>query len=171
MGFRNHFLLLSLMAAFLAVTVNATPPTPHPKPLHQFHIPKPEEKGVNSIGVQGMIYCKAGSELMPLEGAMARITCIAVDKHGFETSSYTVMSETDKAGYFLATMPLAELKEIGNITECKGYLEMSPLMACSIPTDVNKGMTGATLLGPRVLLNNKMHLYSVGPLEYKPVSS
>ncbi|KAJ4954096.1 hypothetical protein NE237_030928 [Protea cynaroides] len=96
---------------------------------------------------------------------MARITCKAVDEHGLVTGSYTMMSDTDKAGYFLATMSLAELKEVGNISECKGYLEMSPWMECGTPTDVNKGMTGATLLGPR-LLPNKMHLYSVGPFEF-----
>ncbi|XP_042484567.1 protein SEED AND ROOT HAIR PROTECTIVE PROTEIN-like [Macadamia integrifolia] len=102
-------------------------------------------------------------------GAVARITCKAVDKHGFVTGSYTVMSDTDKSGYFLAKMSLTEIKEVGNITECKGYLDMSSLISCSIPTNVNKGITGSPLAGPRYLSHSKTHLYTVGPFEYIPV--
>ncbi|XP_042503764.1 protein SEED AND ROOT HAIR PROTECTIVE PROTEIN-like [Macadamia integrifolia] len=146
------------------------PPPPHHPPTHyHFHLPTPEEENdVKSIGVQGMIYCKAGSKLTPLKGAVARITCKAVDKYGVVTGSYTVMSDTDKSGYFLAKMSLTKIKEVGNITECKGYLRMSSLMSCSIPTNVNKGITGCPLSGPR-LLHNKTHLYTVGPFEYMRV--
>ncbi|XP_043695635.1 protein SEED AND ROOT HAIR PROTECTIVE PROTEIN-like [Telopea speciosissima] len=146
-----------------------SPPPHHPLPHYGFHLPKPEEeKDVKSIGVQGVIYCKAGSKLVPLKGAVARITCKAFDKHGSVSGSYTMMSDTDKSGYFLATMSVEDVKEVGNITECKGYLDMSSMESCSVPSNVNKGISGCPLAGPR-LLHNKMQLYTVGPFEYIPV--
>ncbi|KAF8047967.1 hypothetical protein N665_2749s0010, partial [Sinapis alba] len=57
------------------------------------------------IGVQGLIYCKQGSKLTPLQGAVARVTCETADEYGYEGEDVTVLSQaTDAKGYFLATL-------------------------------------------------------------------
>ncbi|XP_022727901.1 uncharacterized protein LOC111283604 [Durio zibethinus] len=38
------------------------------------------------IAVEGLILCKSGSETIPIKGAVARITCLAVDEHGYEST-------------------------------------------------------------------------------------
>lgn len=101
-----------------------------------------------------------------LLGAVARVTCGFVNELGYETGPISVLSHiTNSQGYFLATLPLEELdlksKKL-KITECKAYLESSPLETCKIPTDVNHGISGAPLSSYR-LLENKNKLYSIKP--------
>lgn len=93
-------------------------------------------------------------------GAVARVTCGYEDEYGYETGPMSVLSHvTDSKGYFFATLSLgSKLK----LTECKAYLEISPLETCKVPTDVNFGIGGALLSSYR-LLDNKMKLYTVGP--------
>lgn len=97
-------------------------------------------------------------------GAVARVTCGYVDEVGYETGPISVLSHvTDSKGYFFATLSLAELQGSKlKLTECKAYLESSPLDTCKVPTDVNHGISGAPLSSYR-LIDNKIRLYSVGP--------
>ncbi|KAF8392667.1 hypothetical protein HHK36_023016 [Tetracentron sinense] len=130
--------------------------------------PKSEEKQFpTTIGVQGIVYCKLGSKLVPLQGAVTRITCLAVNNQGYESAPFSVLShETDKKGYFFATLCPSELGNGWKLSECKAFLESSPLEKCDVPTDFNKGISGALLLSHHLLPNKKMDLYSVGPFVY-----
>ncbi|KAL7226872.1 hypothetical protein ACSBR1_021860 [Camellia fascicularis] len=133
---------------------------------------KPKKKGekLPSItGIQGLIYCKSGPKLVPIEGALARITCIAVDKNGYESAPFSTLSHpTDPKGYFFATLSPYMLEEAWKITECKAFLESSPLETCNVPTDVNKGINGAPLSSYHFLSDKNLKLYSVGPFSYTP---
>ncbi|XP_058742569.1 protein SEED AND ROOT HAIR PROTECTIVE PROTEIN-like [Vicia villosa] len=101
----------------------------------------------NNIGIQGLVYCKSDSKLIPLEGAVVRITCEAVDEYGFETTPFTFLSDaTDVKGFFLATLFQLELvAEKRVLKECRAFLDASPSNNCNYPTDVNKGISGAEL--------------------------
>ncbi|WJX19900.1 hypothetical protein P8452_09526 [Trifolium repens] len=122
----------------------------------------------NNIGIQGLVYCKSGSKLIPLEGAVTRITCEAVDEYGFETKPFTFLSDaTDAKGYFLATLFQQELvAEKRVLKECRTFLDASPLDNCNYPTDFNKGISGAELLSYSFLHDKKMNLYTVGPFVF-----
>ncbi|XP_057472737.1 proline-rich protein 3-like [Actinidia eriantha] len=122
-----------------------------------------------TTGIQGLIYCKSGAKLIPLEGALARITCLAKDKNGYESAPFSVLSHpTDAKGYFLATVSPSELKDACKLTECKAFLEKSPLESCNVPTDVNNGIRGASLSPYHLLEDKNMKLSSVGPFVYTP---
>ncbi|KAL1810245.1 hypothetical protein ACET3Z_027235 [Daucus carota] len=117
------------------------------------------------IGIQGIIYCKTGSQLIPIKDAIARLTCLAVDKKGYETAPFSILSKpADAKGYYFATLSPAELEQGWRLTKCKVFLEKSPLESCNVPTDVNKGKTGATLRSPRLL--KTMNLYSIPAFVY-----
>ncbi|XP_061350209.1 protein SEED AND ROOT HAIR PROTECTIVE PROTEIN-like [Gastrolobium bilobum] len=140
---------------------------PHPtKP--DYEVPKPKGKDEQKqlptiIGVQGVVLCKSGSNYFPIQGAVARVTCGCVNELGYETGPISALSHiTDKKGYFFATLSLAEIGSKLKLTECKAYLESSPLETCKVPTDVNYGIKGARLSSYR-LLDNKINLYTVGP--------
>ncbi|KAI5680484.1 hypothetical protein M9H77_01711 [Catharanthus roseus] len=94
-------------------------------------------------------------------GALARITCLGVDKYGYESAPFSLLScPTDS-------------KDAVKITECKAFLESSPLQSCNCPTDENYGKTGATLSSYRFIADKKTKLYSVKPFVYtqsKPIS-
>ncbi|CAJ1969791.1 unnamed protein product [Sphenostylis stenocarpa] len=97
-------------------------------------------------------------------GALTRVTCEAVDEHGFETTPFSFLSvETDSKGYFLATLNPREVAEKHVLKECRAFLDASPLNNCTYATDVNKGTSGALLHSPRFLHDKKMKLYTVGP--------
>ncbi|XP_021280881.1 proline-rich protein 1-like [Herrania umbratica] len=140
------------------------------KPYHdtkpEFYEPKPEEKeNLLSVGVQGLVFCKSGSQYYPIQGALAKITCKAVDKVGVEKTLSICSGATDAKGYFFATLSQSGLVDKLKLKDCKAYLESSPLKTCNIPTNDNKGIDGAPLSNFRVL-NKKMNLYSVGPFFY-----
>ncbi|KAG2697521.1 hypothetical protein I3760_07G110200 [Carya illinoinensis] len=98
------------------------------------------------IAIQGLVYCKSGSNLIPLEGAVTRITCLAVDEHGFETAPFTFLSNAcNPKGCFFATLSPAEVQDGRKLKECRAFLELSPSDTCNFPTDVNKGIAGALL--------------------------
>ncbi|XP_059318507.1 protein SEED AND ROOT HAIR PROTECTIVE PROTEIN-like [Lycium ferocissimum] len=124
-----------------------------------------------NIAVQGMIYCKSGSKLIPLKGAVARVTCLGVEKNGYETAPFSFSSyQSDSKGYYYAVFSLKELKEYDQsctITQCKAFLESSSLEECDVPTDENKGKTGALLTSYRLLNGKKSTLlYTVAPFVY-----
>ncbi|KAE9618803.1 hypothetical protein Lalb_Chr02g0146521 [Lupinus albus] len=127
-----------------------------------------EEKLLSTnIVVQGIVYCKSGSKVIPLEGALTRITCEVVDEYGFETTPYSFLSEaTNAKGYFLATLSPLEVKEKWVLKECRVFLDASPLDNCSYATDVNKGSSGVVLHSYRLLHDKNMKLYTVGPFVF-----
>ncbi|KAJ7977607.1 Pollen Ole e 1 allergen/extensin [Quillaja saponaria] len=161
----NFMLLLSLL-----VIASATDGGYVPKP--DLHKPKLDEEKLLStkIAIQGLVYCKSGSKLTPLEGAVTRITCEAVDEYGFETTPFTFLSDTsDAEGFFFATLCPSEVANNSKLKqECKVFLELSPSETCNVPTDINKGITGSDLLpnSYRFLNHKKMKLYTVGPFYF-----
>ncbi|KAI3829568.1 hypothetical protein L1987_03694 [Smallanthus sonchifolius] len=130
------------------------------KPL----VPKVPEHRKN-IAVQGLIYCKYGSKLLPLQGATARVTCLAVHKNGYESAPFSFSScPANEKGYFLAKIPSSTLvkDDLWEITECKAFLENSPWTSCKVPEDTNGGIKGARLTFSRHLNSNGYCLSSVG---------
>ncbi|KAL4384426.1 hypothetical protein GQ457_15G021430 [Hibiscus cannabinus] len=128
---------------------------------------KPEEvKNHLSIAVQGTVLCKTDSNYHPIQaGALATITCKAVDEVGMEKTISICSKPTDAKGYFFA--PLSDLgRDKLELRECKAYLKSSPLATCNVPCNVNKAIEGALLSGFRVLNEKKTKLYSVGPFFY-----
>ncbi|CAJ1969795.1 unnamed protein product [Sphenostylis stenocarpa] len=144
---------------------------PKPKTDYKVDTPQPTKPDYYevpaTIGVQGVVLCKSGSNYTPIQGAVTRITCGCEDElGGYETGSISVLSHaTDSKGYFYSTISLSELVSNLKVTECKAYLESSPLETCKVPTDVNYGTSGAPLSSYR-LLENKTQLYTVGPFFY-----
>ncbi|XP_076883572.1 uncharacterized protein LOC143532394 [Bidens hawaiensis] len=133
-------------------------------------LPKLPEHPKN-IAVQGLIYCKHGSKLLPLQGAIARVTCLAVHKNGYESAPFSFLScPANEKGFFLAKIPSSKLvkDDLWEITECKAFLENSPWTSCKVPEDTNGGITGARVTFSRHLNNNGYCLSSVGPFIYNP---
>ncbi|WCJ22258.1 proline-rich protein 1 [Euphorbia peplus] len=126
------------------------------------------EKDKSLIGVQGLIYCKSQSKFRPLQGAVARITCVSEDEYGYETSPFSILSEaTDAKGYFLATLSPNEVQYNAKIKECKAFPELSPSVnTCNVPSNVNGGIDGVLLSSFRFLRNKRMKLFTVGPFFY-----
>ncbi|WRX07950.1 hypothetical protein QQP08_000437 [Theobroma cacao] len=123
---------------------------------------KPE---ILPIGVQGLVLCKSGPKYNPIQGALVRITCLAVAENGYEKTHSVCSGETDAKGYFFAPLSPLGLDDDSQLklTECKAFLESSPSETCNVPVDVNKGISGAPLSDFRVLNQKRMKLYSVGP--------
>ncbi|KAJ8749566.1 hypothetical protein K2173_026215 [Erythroxylum novogranatense] len=100
-------------------------------------------------------------------GAVVRIKCTCVDEYEYKTTPFSFLSgATDPEGYFLATLSPCEVEENCKIKECRAFLELSPLGTCEVPTDVNKGISGALLSPYRFLDEKKMKLFTVGPFFY-----
>ncbi|KAF6141238.1 hypothetical protein GIB67_024322 [Kingdonia uniflora] len=144
-----------------------------PKPSSYSPIPSvgnpkvEEEKLYKTIGVQGIVYCKSGAKIVPLQGAVARVTCLTVDEEGYESAPFSVLSEkADEKGYFFATLCLSDLKKKSVITSCKVFLNSSSLETCNVPTDVNQGITGALPGSYHLLTHKSMKLFTVGPFVF-----
>ncbi|XVF20848.1 hypothetical protein REPUB_Repub12eG0038300 [Reevesia pubescens] len=43
------------------------------------------------IGIEGLILCQSGPKTFPIKGAVPRITCLAVDEHGYETPPFSIL--------------------------------------------------------------------------------
>ncbi|XAR60479.1 hypothetical protein NMG60_11033879 [Bertholletia excelsa] len=99
---------------------------------------KPETQGKllpYILGIQGLIYCKSGSELLPIQGALARITCLATAPNGYELAPFSFLSRpTGGKGYFFSTVSLHEVEDGWKLTGCKAFLEKSQLEPCKVPT-------------------------------------
>ncbi|KAL5560923.1 hypothetical protein UlMin_030670 [Ulmus minor] len=156
---KSSFFLSSMLLYSLLVGASALDYGHEPNPNHDNLF------SINTIGIQGLILCKSGLQLSPLEGAMARITCVA-EKNGYELSPFSVSSQvSDEKGFFFATLPISKIGENLKIKECKAFLEDSPLESCQVPTDANNGISGASLSSSsfRFLQDKQMRLYTVGP--------
>ncbi|KAJ6329099.1 hypothetical protein OIU77_010719 [Salix suchowensis] len=142
-----------------------------PKP--KFYIPKPSnENEYSPIGVEGLVLCKQGSNYTPVEGAVIRVACTAVDQHGYRKVPFSCLTgATDAKGYYFKTLPSSGLDDHLKITECKAYLESSPLKTCNVPTNMNDGISGAPLSAYRILHDKKMKLYSMRTFFYTSTKS
>ncbi|GAB4841098.1 hypothetical protein Ancab_021843 [Ancistrocladus abbreviatus] len=167
----SRFLLpLTLALALLAMASadfygdNQASPTFKGKPLWAKGAPLYISR-YGTANIQGLIYCKKDGKLTPLEGAMARVTCMAMSSLGYETAPFSVVSgATGKDGYFRMNLgPYGP----GNIKlqGCRAFLETSGPGICNVPTDENHGITGAPL-GKLRVLSDYSKLYSVGPFVY-----
>ncbi|KAK8636065.1 hypothetical protein V6N13_004775 [Hibiscus sabdariffa] len=126
--------------------------------------PKETENHLSNA-IQGTVFCKTGSNYHPIQGALATVTCKAVDEVGVEKTISICSKPTDAKGYFF--VPLSDLdRDKLKLRECKVYLKSSPLAACNVPSNVNKAIEGALLSAFRVLNEKKTKLYSVGPFFY-----
>ncbi|KAL5721381.1 hypothetical protein ACHQM5_005033 [Ranunculus cassubicifolius] len=155
----NSLALFSLLLISLSINAASAHELQKLKPTVQ----KPIET-YKSVGVQGIIYCKSGTKVLPLQGAVARITCTAKNKNGYESDPFTVLSKpTDKKGYFLARLPISS-----TVFKCKAFLHSSPCKTCNVATDINQGLSGSLVYSSyyHILHDNKMKLYSVGPFAY-----
>ncbi|XP_050236199.2 proline-rich protein 3-like [Mercurialis annua] len=113
------------------------------------------------IGIEGLVLCKSGSSYVPIKGAVAKISCSILGENGYMTRLFSCSTgASDAKGYFFKAIPVVGLKD------CNVKLEKSSLESCNIPTDVNKGITGAQLSSYRILSDEKLKLYSVGPFFY-----
>ncbi|CAK7348350.1 unnamed protein product [Dovyalis caffra] len=145
-----------------------------PKP--KLNIPKPSDDKLDyPIGIEGFVLCKQSSSYTPIKGAVIRIACIAVDQYGYKKTPFSFLTEaTNARGYFFKTLPAFGLDDHLKITECKAYLESSPLKTCNVPTDMNYGIAGPPLSSYHLLHDKKMKLYSMRTFFYtstKPTST
>ena len=108
-------------------------------------------------------------------GAVIRVACTAVDQYGYRKVPFSCLTEaTNAKGYYFKTLPAFGLDDHLKITECKAYLESSPLKTCNVPTNMNYGISGAPLSAYHILHDKKMKLYSMRTFFYtsmKPSSS
>lgn len=98
-----------------------------------------------------------------------RITCLGIDKYGYETAPFSKLSRaTDANGYFLSKLSSQLLRDVGgvNVTQCKAFLHTSRLKMCPYATNFNNGLSGAPLSAYRTIGSKDMRLYSVGPFIY-----
>ncbi|CAN6561551.1 unnamed protein product [Malus baccata var. baccata] len=174
----SSMLLFSLVAIASATDYSSGAPKPkvdeHPKlpkvdmpKLPNVGKPKPEvytKLKPQTIDIQGLVLCRSGLQSLPIKGAVVRITCLAEDKQGYETAPFSILSgATDAKGYFISTLSPSQLGDKWKLTECKAFLDYSPLETCKVPTDVNQGITGHLLSSYRTLSAKNIKLYSVGP--------
>ncbi|XP_071689236.1 protein SEED AND ROOT HAIR PROTECTIVE PROTEIN-like [Rutidosis leptorrhynchoides] len=163
--------LLSVTLSIVSTTADGAyavaPSTKHeiPYKVSEKETPKP-------IAVQGLIYCKSGSKLIPLKGATARVTCLAKNHNGLELAPFSVSScPADDKGYFLAKLSPPSTNYVKKakweLKDCKVFLEKSPMEQCKVPLDINGGIKGAHIISTssyRLLKNANM--YSIEPFFY-----
>ncbi|PQQ14379.1 proline-rich protein 3 [Prunus yedoensis var. nudiflora] len=149
MAFNGFFSATSLLVLALVAVLLITPSSA----AGNNHYDEMNLQSTKSIlGIQGLVYCKSGPEVIPLEGSVARITCETVDEYGMESAPITILSDaTDAKGYFFATLSPYEIQNHKKLTQCRAFLELSPLESCNVPTDLNNGITGAVLASYRLL--------------------
>ncbi|OMP06007.1 Pollen Ole e 1 allergen/extensin [Corchorus olitorius] len=168
-AFTISLILFSFMIAIASASdygYGAKPAAPAYKPKSDV-----KEKPL-PIGVEGIILCRSGYKTFPIKGAIARITCLAVDENGYEAAPFSILSkETDSKGYYFATLFPNVLNNKLKLSQCKAFLEKSPLETCKIATDVNKGISGAPISYCHLLQNKKIKLYKVPPFIYTTSSS
>ncbi|CAG7908729.1 unnamed protein product [Brassica rapa] len=152
------------------------PPTTFTSPVKTPYLPKPNTE----IAIEGLIFCKSGNETYPLQGAVMYLTgakvnvvCPIVDSNGRLVAKATLSSyPTDLKGYFyFITYGLSH--KVKSINGCKVKLESSPVSTCKTPTNVNKGVTGATLSSDssKFISRDNLDLYTLEPFYFSsPVS-
>ncbi|XP_062103115.1 proline-rich protein 3-like [Humulus lupulus] len=134
-----------------------------------------QEKSILPLttAVQGLVSCKSGLKYFPIQGAVAKITCIADYQEGYKTTTFSILSAaSDAKGYFYATLSPSTLGDKPwKLKECKAYLDHSPLKSCNVPTNINDGIHGDLLSSYNILKHTSTKLFSVGPFYYTTSSS
>ncbi|KAL0739834.1 hypothetical protein Bca4012_081347 [Brassica carinata] len=178
----SFLLLLALVMVVATADYYVAPPTT-PTPL-QPHIPPTTftspvkttpylPKPNTEIAIEGLIFCKSGYETYPIQGAKVNVVCPIVDSYGKLVAKVALSSyPTDLKGYFyFITYGLAH--KVKNINGCKVKLESSPVSTCKTPTNVNKGVTGASLSSnsSKFISRDNLDLYTLEPFYFSsPVS-
>ncbi|KAB1226749.1 Proline-rich protein 3 [Morella rubra] len=170
----RFFQIASLLLLMVVLTASAVDYGYGPISESEHEIRRPEgqrpeekEKEMQFGGKQGLVFCKSGPNFFQLQGAVARITCQAIDNHAYNLPPFSILScETYKTGYFFASFSSSGLEDKVKATDCKAFPHSSQLENCKVPTDVNHGLSGALLASPKILEEKKMKLYSVGPFFY-----
>ncbi|KAG5402615.1 hypothetical protein BRARA_D02847 [Brassica rapa] len=138
------------------------PPTTFTSPVKTPYLPNTE------IAIEGLIFCKSGNETYPLQGAKVNVVCPIVDSNGRLVAKATLSSyPTDLKGYFyFITYGLSH--KVKSINGCKVKLESSPVSTCKTPTNVNKGVTGATLSSDssKFISRDNLDLYTLEPFYF-----
>ncbi|TXG63373.1 hypothetical protein EZV62_010367 [Acer yangbiense] len=133
-------LLLPVALVFASATTGGSTYgyDPNHIPADKSAEPNEQEKLLSTtLGIQGIIYCRSGSKLTPLE---------ANDEHGYERAPFSILSDaSDDKGYFFATLSPDEVQQNWRLKECRAFLEVSPSETCNVPTDMNQGISGALL--------------------------
>ncbi|XP_042521038.1 non-classical arabinogalactan protein 30-like [Macadamia integrifolia] len=160
---------------------HTTPPSHSPAPApapshhhgHHHHTPPPSHapssySNRKPVAVEGVVYCKSckysGSETLTdaktILGAVVKLECNNT-KH-----VKTVEGETDKNGYFFIEGP--KTVTTYGVHKCKVFLVSSPLALCNKKTNLNDGVSGATLVYEKTKVSLSYALYKVGPFAFEP---
>ncbi|XP_010506790.1 PREDICTED: proline-rich protein 3-like [Camelina sativa] len=172
-------LLLALVLVVAAADYYVPPPTTYspsqpyvPIPTTTYtspvetpqYFPKPNP----DLAIEGLILCKSGYKTYPIQGAKVKVVCPIFDSYGKLVAKVTISSyPTDMKGYFHFVAYGLSLK-VKNINSCNVKLESSPLSTCKIPTNVNKGVTGAPLSpdNSNFLSHDNLILYTLEPFYF-----
>ncbi|KAL5997670.1 hypothetical protein ACLOJK_008600 [Asimina triloba] len=130
--------------------------------------PLPAPKLPPPIAVEGVVRCKSckfrGVNTLlgasPLDGAVVKLQCI------LQRRTYSITGTTDKNGYYFI-----QPKEIIPFPDhqCKVFLVSSPSKNCTVPTNLNGGLSGAFLEFRTLLPGTKpVALNAVWPLAFEP---
>ncbi|KAB2637352.1 pistil-specific extensin-like protein [Pyrus ussuriensis x Pyrus communis] len=150
------------------------PPSPHHHdghpPVHPPMYPPKKPFPRSFVAVQGVVYCKSckysGVDTLngakPVLGATVKLQC---NNRKFPL---VVKETTDKNGYFFITAPKT-ITTFG-AHKCKVSLVSSPSAACSKPSDLHGGLSGALLKPAKPFMSQKLPflLYNVGPFAFEP---
>ncbi|KAL8170163.1 hypothetical protein V2J09_021967 [Rumex salicifolius] len=167
MGLKRREVLVAALMAVALVGIAAADYKEKPEFYKApAYVAKPKDLSLE-IQVQGGILCRDNGKLSPLEGAMARLTCIAMrGKGAYESAPFSVVSKaTDAKGYFKINLSKYDVGPY-KLTACKVFLETPPPGECGFPTDVNHGLAGAPLPPTYRLLSDQTRLYSIPPFVY-----
>ncbi|KAM1917988.1 hypothetical protein ACFX13_037525 [Malus domestica] len=150
------------------------PPSPHHHhghpPVHPPMYPPKKPFPRSFVAVQGVVYCKScnysGVDTLngakPVLGATVKLQC---NNRKFPL---VVKETTDKNGYFFIMAPKT-ITTFG-AHKCKVSLVSSPSAACSKPSDLHGGLSGALMKPAKPFMSQKLPflLYNVGPFAFEP---
>ncbi|XP_077253772.1 pistil-specific extensin-like protein [Tasmannia lanceolata] len=115
----------------------------------------------HKVAIEGLIYCKScDHQFTPILGAVARLQCY---------SSKGVVNQeaiTDKNGYYyIEAMDVTP----HTVRRCQVFLVSSPSDSCKVPTNLHRGVTGASLRRHREFLEGPIpvFLFSVRPFAFE----
>ncbi|KAJ4977452.1 hypothetical protein NE237_002558 [Protea cynaroides] len=137
----------------------APAPAPAPARTHHHHTHPPMR-----VAVQGVVYCKSCKysgidtlqDSIPILGAVVKL-------NGYNTMLTTT---TDKNGYFFLEAP--NMMSSYEVRKFDVSLVSSPLPLCDKVTNLNDGLTGASLRYEKIETKLPYELYTVGPLAFEP---
>ncbi|XP_010544995.1 PREDICTED: proline-rich protein 3 [Tarenaya hassleriana] len=152
----SFFIVVVALAAVAPAEYYEPKPTTKPPSTYT-----PKAPSNINIAIDGVVLCKAG---YPIQGARVKVVCPLLNSYGKPEALIVVSSSpTDTKGYFYF-VPYGLTDMVKNVKACRVKLESSPLSACKIPTNVNKGIAGTPLSSDfKILPDKNLKLYTVGP--------